>query len=314
MVARSRVPVIEGDAPVPKDDRTRDVSLAARIYGNPNAHRLLPASVALPLVARVGPAIRQQRNPAERRDAELFMSALLEHTPRASQAPELAQRWLAQKSRIGEIFWRPWLASGSSVEGLEHWHAARKGGQGAVLVFGHILATWALPAILTTAGLAHYIVIGGHYYDPIPPGYPGIALLHRRKAWGEAYLARDHIVLTSGRPERLSALVGAGAVVAVAFDAPGRAATPFLGRTIGIGGGAARLAIDTGVKLLPAAPELHGSHFVLRFHQPLDPADYADAPALRAAIAATFEPIVLARPEDLELAWNPSPLISDIEG
>ncbi len=312
MNAPSRTPGARGEIPVPQDDEIRDVSLPARIYGSPLVHRLLPASVALELAARVGPAMRQRRNPAERRDAERFMRELLAHTPRAAEAPELAGRWLAEKSRMGELFWRPWLLRGASVQGLEHWHAARAGGRGAVLVFGHILGAWTVPGILGTVGLPVYIVIGPHYYEPMPAGYPGIALMHRRRAYGEQVLPMDHLVLATGRPERLKELVEAGEVVAIAFDAPGRAPTPFLGRTVGFGGGAPRLALETGAKVLPAAPERHGTRLVMRFYPPIDPADHQDTTSLRAAIAAAFEPIVVARPEAVELAWIPCPLITEV--
>jgi KDO2-lipid IV(A) lauroyltransferase len=215
---------------------------------------------------------------------------------------------------MGELFWRPWLLRGASVLGLEHWHAARAGGRGAVLVFGHILGTWAVPGILGSVGLPVYIVIGPHYYAPMPPGYEGIALMHRRRAYGERVLPMDHIVLATGRPERLKELVEAGEVVAIAFDAPGRAPTPFLGRTVGFGGGAPRLALETGAKVLPAVPERHGSRLVMRFYPPIDPAEHSDTTSLRAAIAAAFEPIVLARPEAVELAWIPCPLITEVAG
>ena len=101
--------------------------------------------------------------------------------------------------------------------------------------------------------------------------------------------------------------------MAIAFDAPGRAATPFLGRMIAVGGGAATLAFATQCRVLPVVPERHGTRIDLRFHAPLDATDYADARSLRAAIAATFEPIVLARPEEVELAWFPSPLVTEAQ-
>jgi lauroyl/myristoyl acyltransferase len=314
MAESDRTTTAQDDIPVAQDDEIRAAGLPARIYGSQLMHRLLPASVALALVSRVGPAMRQRRNQAERRDAELFMSQLLAHTPRAGEAPELGGRWLAEKSRIGELFWRPWLIrSSSSVEGLEHWHAARAGGRGAVLVFGHILATWSVPAILGAAGLRAYIVLGPHYYEPMPAGYPGIALLHRRRAYGEKALGLDHVVVSTGRPERLKELVEAGEVVAIAYDAPGRAPTPFLGRTVGFGGAATRLALETGCKVLPAVPERHGTRLVLRFYPPIDAAEHTDSGSLRTAIAGAFEPIVLARPEEIELAWNPSPLITEVQ-
>jgi lauroyl/myristoyl acyltransferase len=313
VAAPSQTPAARaGDIPVPQDDRVEGVGLPARAYASPLVHRLLPAGVAVELAARVGPAMRQRRNPAERDDAQAFMRQLLAHTPRAGEADELAVRWLAEKSRMGELFWRPWLLREASVAGLEHWNAAREGGRGVVMVFGHILGAWTVPGIMGSVGMPVYIVIGPHYYAPMPPGYEGLALLHRRRAWGEDVLQMDHIVLATGRPERFKELVDGGGVVAVAFDAPGRAPTPFLGRTVGFGGAAPRLALETGAKVLPAIPERHGTRLVMRFYEPIDPADYKDTTSLRAAIAAAFEPVVLERPETVELAWIPCPLVTEV--
>ena len=312
MAAPSRPTAAQAEIPIPQDDVIRNVSLLARIYGSPLAHRLLPASLALALASRLGPALRQRRNPSEQRDALIFMRELLAHTSRADEATELASRWLAEKSRMGELFWRPWLIRGSSVQGLEHLQAARAGGRGVVMVFGHILAAWSVPAILGTVGIPAYVVVGAHYYEPMPDGYEGIALMHRRVAYGESVLPMDHLVLATGRPERLKELVEAGEIVTIAYDAPGRAATPFLGRTVGFGGAAPRLALETGAKIVPAIPERHGTRLVMRFYPAIDPAEYEDTKSVRAAIARAFEPIVVARADEIELAWIPCPLITEL--
>jgi len=313
MAAPGSTPGGREDIPVPQDDTIRDAKLLARLYADPRLHRLVPDSLAVEVAGRVGPAMRQRRNPNERRDAETFMRQLLQHTPRAAEAPELARRWLAQKSRTGEVFWRPWLMDRARIEGAEHWEAARAEGKGVVLVFGHIVGAWLMPGILGTKGYPVYIVIGPHYYAPMPRGYEGLALMHRRVAYGENVLPMDHIVLATSPPQRFLDILAAGEVVAVAFDAPGRAATPFLGRTVGFGGAPARLAFETGAKVLPAVPELEGTQLTMRFYPPIDPVQFEDHTALRAAIAATFEPIVLARPEAVELAWIPCPLVTEVE-
>ena len=304
----------EERGPVPLDDTIRDVRLPVRLYANQNTHRLIPASLALAIVAGVGPAVRQRRNPAERSAAEEFMRELLRYTPRAAESDALAARWLVEKSKLRELFWRPWLLQKSEVHGREHWEAARADGdKGFVIVFAHMVATWAVPAILGVRGFEHYIVVGPHYWAPLPPGYEGPAIKHRRIEYGVKPLGNRWLISTDGRPERLPELIAAGQPVAIAFDAPGRAATPFLGRMIAVGGGGAALAFHTGAKVLPVIPERHGTRIDLRFHAPLDATDYPDARSLRAAIAATFEPIVLARPQEVELAWFPSPLVTEAQ-
>lgn len=303
----------EARGPVPQDDRIRDARLAVRLYASRHTHRLSPARASLALVAALGPAVRERRNPGERLAAQRFMHDLLLHTPRAGEATELADRWLVEKSRLRELFWRPWLLKQSRVHGREHWEAARAGGRGCVIVFGHVVATWAVPAILGLRGFDHYIVVGPHYWAPMPPGYEGLALLHRRREYGEKPLGNPRLISTEGRPGRLPELLAAHESIAIAFDAPGRAATPFFGRLVALGGGAASLAFSTGSRVVPVVPERHGTRLDLRFYPPLDSADHEDAKSLRAAIARTFEPIVLARPEAIELAWYPSPLVTEVQ-
>ena len=54
------------------------------------------------------------------------MADLLLHTPRAAEANELAERWLVEKSKLGELFWRPWLLERSRILGREIWDRARQ--------------------------------------------------------------------------------------------------------------------------------------------------------------------------------------------
>jgi lauroyl/myristoyl acyltransferase len=132
-----------------------------------------------------------------------------------------------------------------------------------------------------------------------------------RSEYGEKALGRDRLIPNNIPPERLIELVESGASVAIAFDVPGSAATPFLGRSVAISGGPATLAFRTKVKVLPVITERHGTRIDLRMLEPLDPAGYRDLRSLRVAIARTYEPFVLAKPEIVEVAWYPSPLVTE---
>ena len=296
-------------APAPRNDHVPGVSLPARLYGSKHTHRLLPARLALALAARVGPAVRQRRNSAERRDAERFLTDLLLYTPRAGEAQDLVDEWLVEKSLVRELFWRPWVLKRSQIFGREHWDAAHRGGRGCVLVFGHIGPTWATSPILAHHGLRHHFVFGSHYWD-LPPGYRGLAFRYQRREYGERLNVQ--LVSTDGPAlERLLELLAAGESVAIAFDVAGSAATPFLGRTVALAGGPATLAFKTKAMVLPAIPERRGTRIDLRLLPAIDPTDHRDPRSLRAAIAQTFEPVVLAHPETVELPWFPSPLVTE---
>jgi lauroyl/myristoyl acyltransferase len=299
------------DAPVPQNDEVRNVRLPARLYASPHTHRLLPARTALALAGRVGPAVRSRRNSAERRDAERFMADLLLHTPRAAEADELAERWLIEKSKLGELFWRPWLLKRSRILGLEHWDRVHEDGRGCLFVAGHIGGSWSIAPILKLNGFEHYAVSHPHLWEPMPAGYLGLWKLQRRREYLEKPLGASRIFLSTASPEPLLRLLETGNSLLITFDVAGSAATPFLGRHVALAGGPATLAFRTKSPVIPVIPERHGPRIDLRFLSPINPADHEDPRSLRAAIAGAFEPLVLAHPESVELAWFPSPLVTE---
>jgi lauroyl/myristoyl acyltransferase len=292
-----------------QDGQAPSASLPARLYASKYTHRLLPAPIALALARMLGPGVRMRRDSEERRAGVSFMTDLLLYTPRADEAEELAERWLVEKSLVGELFWRPWLLKRSRILERERWDAAHQGGRGCLIVIGHIGPTWATSAILARHGLAHHLVVGAHYWDPPPPGYRGLSIQYRRREYGETPLVR--LLSADGPPERPLELLEAGESVLIAFDVAGSAATPFLGRSVALAGGPATLASRSNAMVLPAVPERRGARIDLRLLPPIDPAEHRDPRSLRAAIAQAFEPVVLGRPEAVELAWYPSPLVTE---
>jgi lauroyl/myristoyl acyltransferase len=297
--------------PLPQDDHVKDARLFWRLYASKYTHRLVPAPVALPFMAALEPRLRRLRNPAEQRNAERLMTDLLQHTPRAHEARKMAMRYLRERARSRELFWRPWLLEHSRVVGGEHWRAARDRGSGCVLVMAHLGPYWAVPAILGHHGYDLYLVASTHHWQPIPPGVLGLANRQLRSEYVEKALGRGRLIPNDGPPEQLIELVERGATVGIAFDVPGSAATPFLGRSVALTGGPATLAFRTQAKVLPVMAERRGARVDLRMLEPLDPGDYRDLRSLRAAIARTYEPLLLAKPQTVEVAWYPSPLVTE---
>jgi lauroyl/myristoyl acyltransferase len=302
---------LSDEGPVPQNDEVRDVRLPARLYASTYTHRLLPAGPAVALASRIGPAVRRFRNSAERRDGERFMADLLLHTPRAAEADAMAERWLTEKSKLGELFWRPWLLERSRILGREHLEVAEERGRGCLFVAGHIGGHWSVSTILINHGIDHYAVSHPHHWEPMPPGYKGLAKLHLRHTYLEKPLGVSKIILSDGPPERPLRLLEAGNTLLIAFDVAGSAATPFLGRSVALAGGPATLAFRTKCTVIPAVPQRQGTRIDLRLFPPIDPADHHDPRSLREAIAKAFEPVVLEHPESVELAWFPSPLVTE---
>jgi lauroyl/myristoyl acyltransferase len=297
---------------VPQDDRLTDVSLLARLHGNKHVHRLMPARLAVPLAAWLGPVARQLRDPAELRVATEFMSDLLLYTPRSGEARKLARRWMREKARLNELVWRPWLLKHSRFHGMEHWEAVRRDGRGCFVVFGHQGAYWVMPTLLSRLDAGAHVVGIPAYWEPLPPGYLALQWLHRRREYLEKPLSgAARYVSSLGPPERQVELLRAGKPIGIAFDVPGSVPTPFLGRSIALGGATVRLAHTEGVSILPASIERQGIRIDVRIHPPIHAADHADVRSMNHAMARTFESIVLAQPESLHLYMHPSPLVTE---
>ena len=239
------------------------------------------------------------------------MADLLLHTPRAAEADELAERWLIEKSKLGELFWRPWLLEHSRILDRKHLDPERQGDRGCLFVVGHIGGHWSVSTILLRHGLEHYLVSHPHHWEPMPPGYRGLAKLHMRREYVEKPLGGSRIILNDAPPDRLLRLLEAGNSILIAFDVAGSAATPFLGRSVALAGGPATLAFRTKSIVVPMVPQREGTRIDLRLLPPIDPSDHPDPRSLRAAIAKAFEPVVLEHPESVELAWFPSPLVTE---
>jgi lauroyl/myristoyl acyltransferase len=290
-------------------DRARG-RLLARLYTSKNVHRVMPARIALAIAPTVGNPDPHHRKADELRRAERTMTDLLLHTPRAGEARTLARRNVAEISRLRELSWRPWLLKRSRVIGTEYWAAAHAGGRACVVVISHLGLVYVVPRILRQHGFGVYYVGSPNYWEPQPPGYFGLLIHYVRSEYATA-LGAGRLISSTARPGLLIELLERGESVVIAFDVPGSAATPFLGRSVALSGGPATLAFRTGANVLPMLPERHGTRIDLRMFEPLDPADYRDLPSLRAAIAGVFERVVLAKPEIVDFGWYPQPLVTE---
>jgi lauroyl/myristoyl acyltransferase len=91
-----------------------------------------------------------------------------------------------------------------------------------------------------------------------------------------------------------------GDVLTAAFDLPGRTPAHFVGRDLTASFGAPRMAFATGSLVVPATSELVGDKDPLplvRFHEPIDPADFESPQALMEHLLQIHEPYVTRWPE-----------------
>jgi KDO2-lipid IV(A) lauroyltransferase len=169
-----------------------------------------------------------------------------------------------------------------------------------VLVLTGHFGNW---EVATVAGIASYPQVRGRFHfvrRPIKPRWLDVLVTRRFNAAGFGVIGKrgslDAIV------ERLEA----GDVVVFPFDqfahAPDGIDAEFFGQPVGTFRSLAVLALATGATVLPASSwrEPDGGH-VLRFEEPVAPADHADTnEAIRATTRrynAALERLILRHPE-----------------
>ena len=240
------------------------------------------------------------------------MADLLLHTPRAAEADELAERWLIEKSKLGELFWRPWLLERSRLLGREHLDLAWQRDRGCLFVFGTSADTgpWTRSSsgtdLSTTRSRTR--IIG----SPCRPVTRACAKLHQRHEYLEKRLGGSRIILSDGPPDRPPPPARGGQFPPHRLRR--RAAPPRPRSWAGPlprPGGPATLAFRTKATVVPAVPERQRQPDRPSFPASDRPGRPSDPRSLRTAIARTFEQVVLTHPEAVELAWFPSPLVTE---
>jgi lauroyl/myristoyl acyltransferase len=141
------------------------------------------------------------------------------------------------------------------------------------------------------------MAVGDHLLEPAPPGYNGYQNEQTR-----SLLRRFgyRLVRAAGSRDTFAAVLRAGGRVQINFDVPGSAPVHFLGKTVGVKSGTARLAMDTDAVVVPVALLPKGRGWRIVVAEPLDPRAHADWQSLLQATAAAHEGFVLAAPETLE--------------
>jgi lauroyl/myristoyl acyltransferase len=280
---------------------------AALAHSSPRSRRVVPAAAAYKLAEPYAAWARRTREPRWERFRS-FQERLLEHTPLAGTAEDVAERQSAEMFRTIELYWRPWLMEQGRIEGLEHLNAARAQGRGVAAVFPHFGIPYALFTTLGVSGIEAWAVAGALHFQDLGNGYRG-----RFARQGQAYfnyLGPDHVITTGNAFEQALAVLGKGGVLAVAFDLVGSTPTPFLGRRLSLASGASRLPHKAQAMVTPVTVRRVGHRPVVRFAPAIDAREHDDAVSLQAAVAKVIEQWALEMPEAVwPLEHNGTPLI-----
>jgi lauroyl/myristoyl acyltransferase len=287
------------DVVAPEDDASvrRPVpwgGLVARLRASQLLRRALPLRLAL-LVLDLAERRAGRRNPSRLTVAREAMDAVLGGTTREAEAADLAFGHRVARGRAWEFAWRPWLLDAIPIDGLDRL-AGIEPGRGVILSRLHSGPPGGLGNLLRALEPVH-LAVGDYLLAPAPPGYNGYQNEQTR-----TLLTRSgcRLVRAAGSRDVFAAVLRAGGRVLVHFDVPGTAPVRFLGTTVEVKSGTARLAMETDAVVVPVALLPDGRGWRIHVAEPLDPRDHADWPSLLQAVADAHEPLLLQAPEQLE--------------
>ena len=97
-----------------------------------------------------------------------------------------------------------------------------------------------------------------------------------------------------------------GETTILAMDLPGNTPTRYLGKTVEMTNGTARLASAAGSLVVPGAIVPDGRRWHIQLLTPVDPRDFASSGDLHQALAGIHEKIIMQAPEHIESPrWRP---------
>ena len=273
--------------------------VVARLRASELLHRLVPLPVAMPLLDhrhRHRQRHAARRDPARLQAARAAMAAVVGGTAAEADLDELALRHLSSAAQGWELMWRPQLLQHLPVEGLDRL-AGIEPGRGVAFSTAHyrpLVGLAALPAAVGTIDAA----VGEHLAVSLPPrGYGGY----------QDEPCRALTIDSDFRPVRATAaaralsrtLTSRGRVV-LHFDVPGTHPVQFLGKTVELKNGTARLAGSTGSVIVSVIARPRNSGWYVYVDSPIDPREHDSAQTVLQATADVHSRLVLKAPEHLE--------------
>ncbi len=209
----------------------------------------------------------------------------------------LARQYLRHNRMRERFIRRPWMVTGTVVDGAEHLRAARMSGRGVLVSYCHLGPFPGIAATVVEHAEDVHQVAGSWLASPRPE----TILNDRWHAWRSIFhRAGVPLVDAEGCFDTVTALLRRGAVVVIAFDWPGSAETMFLGRPAWLASGTARFASATGALIVPVMRQFRRLRVHTIFGAPLDPRGHGTSGTLHQALATRHEEWILRQPTALE--------------
>jgi lauroyl/myristoyl acyltransferase len=225
------------------------------------------------------------------------MDAIVGSTARAEEVDELAREHFVGQEVLRNLFWQRWHYDRSDEQSLAQLRDALSADTGTLVSWTHLGFFFKAGRSVVELGHDVFRVVGPWFFETPSNDAWGRRLAH----WHNMLTDRhDLFVCATGSYPLLRSLLEEGKVVVIAFDVPGARETRFLGKPVMLTDGTARLAAETGARVLPTRALLRGAHVRQEYGPALDPRELGSADALHEALAAIHERWILDAPAMLE--------------
>jgi lauroyl/myristoyl acyltransferase len=265
-----------------------------RLYATVGFHPAMPWPVARAAVEVR--AARLWRSPTLQEHACLSMEWVVGRTSRADEVEALARRWVFENLKRDEMTWRPWQATRFPVERAELFGEVIADGRGAIVSFFHHGQHAGMFGALARHGHWANVAVLPALLDELLPGYQA----RRRRAHIDMAKLGATVFPAKGAMDHMRDLLRSGELVGIASDLPGSVRVEMLGRQATAASGAARLAYELGVPLIPVTSHPRpGSTQSFRIGDPIEPRAHDGVESVQQAIFDAQADAVLEWPEGL---------------
>jgi lauroyl/myristoyl acyltransferase len=267
-----------------------------RLKTSPALRRLVPTPLVIRRTERKA-ALVWDETPGARESARACIEAIVAGTARAHEVEKLARAHFIEEEVRRNLFWHPWRFDACDEQSVKHLRDALSADTGTVVSWTHLGFFYKAGRGVVELGHDLYRVTGPWFLETPSNDAWGRRLGH----WRNMLTGRHDLwVSAKGSYELLARLLEAGKAVAIAFDVPGTRDTRFLGKQVMLADGTARLAAETGARIVPTRAVPKGARFTQEYAPALDPRELGGAEELHRALAAVHERWILDAPTALE--------------
>jgi lauroyl/myristoyl acyltransferase len=236
-----------------------------------------------------------QTHPPTRERALDAVRAVVVGTHREGDVEALAEQHVVERQAWEALFWQPWRVPSIDEDSVKLVRETCARERGVIISACHLGPFFAVARMLDTLGVVQYIVMGEWSYEE-----PSHDLWGRRCARWRIGLPTVPIVRPRGSYDVLAELLRRKLVTTVYFDLPGRRETRFLGKTVSLVDGSARLAWENDALVLPQRARRDGARVSVEYFEPLDPREHSGPEEIQDALARVHERLILDEPASLQ--------------